>query len=118
MTPGVIHEHAPHHVRGDGEELHPVNPLGARLVHEPEVCLVDDGGRGERVAYGLESQLPVGNPRQVSVDERDEAVQRARNSVAHVAEHLGDRVLLRRACHAPSAVSRPVGHTLSDGWAG
>src|SRR5688572_19378780 len=55
----------------------------------------------------------MGNPRQVSVDEGNESVQCARNSIPHLAEHLRNCVLLRGACHlpCPSTVSRRVSPT-------
>jgi hypothetical protein len=99
MVAGVVYEHTSHHVRGHGEELHPVGPLGSRLVHEAEIRLVNECRRGECMPGRFEPELAVRDARQVGVHEGDEAVHRARRSVPHGAERVRDRVLLRTRCH-------------------
>jgi hypothetical protein len=49
----VVHENAPHHLRSHTEELRAVVPLGAALVDEPEIRLVDERRGLERVLLSL-----------------------------------------------------------------
>jgi hypothetical protein len=101
MTSRLIHEDASHDVRGDGKEVDAIVPLEASVIHQPEIRLMDELVGRERVTSRLQRELPVRNAGQVAVHEWDEAVQRARNAVPHLAERVGDRVLLRERCHAP-----------------
>jgi hypothetical protein len=51
--PGMVHQNAPHHLRGDAEELRPVLPAHSPLTDQPEVRLMDERGALERMAGRL-----------------------------------------------------------------
>ena len=53
MGARVIHQEAAHHVCGDRKEMRAVLPAHAPLVHEPQIRLVHEGGRRQRVVRAL-----------------------------------------------------------------
>jgi hypothetical protein len=63
----VVHEDAPHHLRGDAEEVGAVLPLHAALVHQAQVGLVHERRRLERVLRGLAAHRPRRAPPQLGV---------------------------------------------------
>ena len=71
---GMVHQDAPHHLRGDGEELAPVLPGGRALAEQAEVGLVHEGRGLQRVARPLATQAVRRPPPQLLVDQRKEAV--------------------------------------------
>src|SRR5262245_54630660 len=75
LAAGTLDEDAAHGLGGGGEELAAAGPAGPRrpgLAGEPQVGLVDQGGRLEGVARALAGQAVGGQPPQFVVDEREE----------------------------------------------
>ena len=73
---GVVHQEPPHHPGTDREEMRLALPIGASLVHQLEVGLVHQRGRGQGVTHPLEAHLPVGQAPQGGVDVLHQEVQR------------------------------------------
>jgi hypothetical protein len=65
----VIDQYAPHDVCGDRKEVRPIVPLDACLIDEPEIRLVYEVIRRERVPACFEGELPVRNSREVRIHE-------------------------------------------------
>ena len=107
MSSGMVDEHASHGVGGDGEELCPVAPLGACLVHQPQVGLVDERGGGECVALRLEPELPVRHAGQVAVDQRNQALQGIGIAHPRGPERVRYRVLRGVRFHGDSGTAGP-----------
>ena len=100
----VIDEHAPHHLRGDGEELGAALPARVVLAVEPEPRLVHERGGLEGVALALAAQRARRLPAQLRVDERHERFGSARVAGAPRAQQLGD--VVRRELVAVVAIGR------------
>lgn len=64
--------------------------LHAGLVHQPEIGLVDQARRAERMLVSFDAQLPVGDPAQLFVDQWKEAVERAGVARAELEQKIGD----------------------------
>ena len=69
--PSVVHQNAPHRLRGDAEEGIAICGGELALLHEPKVDLVDERGRGQRMAGRFASELPSRNLTQLVIDERE-----------------------------------------------
>ena len=76
MASRVVDKNAAHHACGHGEEVRAVGPLRARLIHELEIRLVDEGGRAERVASALSSKMAVRDMSELVVDAREKLIER------------------------------------------
>lgn len=73
---GPVDEDVPHGPRGHRQEVRPVAPLRARLVHELEIGLVHERGRRERSVSAAGAELPMSNGAQLLIDLRNEPVER------------------------------------------
>src|SRR5262249_35152765 len=82
---------------GDAAEIH---ELEIRLVHQPR------GAEG--VPLGLTSELVVGDPPQVVVDQRDESVEGPRPSLGQVHEGAGDVQIVSRGHRASGGYVRTL----------
>jgi hypothetical protein len=105
----VVDEDAAHDLRGDGVEVRAALPPGLRAVlpGEPQVRLVDERRRLERVARPLAAHLPARDAAQLGVDERGQPVERRGVAPAPVREQLRD-LLRRNFSHAHSPVPRKL----------
>ena len=74
MLARMIDQNAPHHLRSDAEEMRAILPDDAILADESDVCLVDQGGRLERVFLPLSAEIGGRPPPQFPVDEREQVV--------------------------------------------
>jgi hypothetical protein len=90
LTPGVIDQNAPHHPGRDAEEMRTMLPIDGALFDEAEVRLVDQGGRLQRVARPLLAKLTRGDPAQLGVDQREQAIEGAAIAAAPVVEQRRD----------------------------
>ena len=54
---GVVHEDSAHHLRGDAEEMRAVPPVDLALFDQPQVRLVNQRRRLERVPRPLAAKL-------------------------------------------------------------
>src|SRR5215207_6612199 len=86
----VVEQDASHDLRGDGEEVRAVLPVHALLVDEPEVRLVDERRRLERVPRVLAPHEVARDAVQLSLDEREEAFERRPVAVAPCDEQPRD----------------------------
>jgi hypothetical protein len=66
----VVQQDAAHHGCGQPDKLGAVPPVHAPLVHQPQVCLVDERGRLQRVAAPFAAHVRSRNPAELLVDER------------------------------------------------
>src|SRR5215472_14578751 len=70
FPPGPLDKDAPHRVGGGGEEMAAIRPGRAvRVADQPEVCLVDQRGRLEGLVRRLASELGVGEPSQLVIND-------------------------------------------------
>jgi hypothetical protein len=72
----VLGEDAAHDECGDREEVDAVGEGGAALSGELEEGLVDERRRLQRVPGPFAAQLPVGDPLELRVEEREEPLER------------------------------------------
>ena len=63
MLARVVDQDAPHHLRGDAEEVRATLPGDAILAGEPEVRLVDQGGGLQRVVRPFAAKIRRGRRR-------------------------------------------------------
>jgi hypothetical protein len=68
VTPGVIDQDAPHDLRRHAKEVRPILPIALSLVDEPQIDLVDERGRLERVVHSFHPELPVGDATELRID--------------------------------------------------
>jgi hypothetical protein len=74
MRAGMIDQDAPHHLTRDSEELPAVLPHDLPLIDQPQICLVHEGRRLQRVPAAFAAQLPSRPPAQVLIHDRHELV--------------------------------------------
>ena len=110
--PGVIHQNAPHRLRGNREEAVAVGGGELTLLQETEVDLVDQRRGRERVAGRLAPELPAGHLTQLVVDQRHEALQGVTIARAPAFKPLCDMAI----GHSAVPTSQGVGghHNVSD----
>ena len=89
-TPRVIHDDLPHRDRADREEMTAIAPRRLRLVHQPEVGLVHEAARVERLRPAPTAELDPRQPPEVLVDQRHQLVERLGIAGAVGEEQLGN----------------------------
>src|SRR5581483_12057340 len=67
VTSSRVDEDAPHHARGDREEVTLVLPLRPPLIHETQICLVDQRRGAQGVIASFAMELPVGDRLELGV---------------------------------------------------
>jgi hypothetical protein len=72
----MVDEDLAHQVRGHSQESNPVVPFGLVLGGEPEISLVHQGGRLERVVGPLAAQAAGGEAAEFLIQERDQEFRR------------------------------------------
>src|SRR5262249_24581897 len=118
-APRVVDEDAAHRLRRDAQEVRaPLEaPLGV-LVDEPEVGLVDQRRRLERVVGRLPAHHPRGDPVELVVDDREQLVAGSRVARAQAREETRGLTCVR-ARHAAlrfrAAPMLLLGYSLSLG---
>jgi hypothetical protein len=90
LPAAVVHEDAPHHGCGDGQEVRAVLPDHAVLLEQAEVGLVDEGGGLQSVAAALAAQVTGGAAAQVVVDERHQPLVGLAVALTPENEEFGD----------------------------
>src|SRR5206468_11193692 len=73
-----VDENPPHQPRRHCEEVRAVLPLNPLHFNKPQICLVDECGRLQRVTAPLMEQVTRGKAAQLVVDERQQRVERVR----------------------------------------
>ena len=74
----MAHENAPHHLRGDAEELRAILPAHFILIDEPEINLVHQGGGLQSVIRAFPAEETDRLPVEFLVDQRKQRLERAR----------------------------------------
>ena len=69
---GVVEQDAPHHLRGDGEELRPTLPARVVLITETQPCFVHERGWLEGVALALVPQRELRLTTKLGIHEANE----------------------------------------------
>ena len=72
----MIDEYASHQLRGDAEEVRAILPLHVSLVHQPNVSLVNQRRRLQRVTRLFASQVARSLSTEFVVDDRHQLVER------------------------------------------
>jgi hypothetical protein len=98
-----LDDQASHGDRCHRKQAHALARRGGSLVHDPEVSLVDDLGRGQGLVWPAAPQLSVGDPAQFVVHQRDEPVERFTIAPGGIDEQVGARVLNIHGEHNPAA---------------
>ena len=88
--PRVIHQNAPHRLRGDRKEVVAIRGGELALVQQPEVDLVDERCGRKRVTGRLAAELSPSHLTQLVVNERYESLQRFTIAGAPPREPLRD----------------------------
>ncbi len=91
----MVHEHATHHLRGDGEELGAALPARVVLAIEAQPGLVHERRGLERVALALAAQGARRLPAKLRVHQRHERLAGPRVARPPRVQELGDRVPAR-----------------------
>ncbi len=86
----MVDQDPPHRLRGDREEVPAVLPLDSGLVDQPEVGLVDERGRLQRLVRPFAAELAPGDRAQLAVDPRHQALGRAVLAARPGLEQCGD----------------------------
>ena len=76
IGPREVDQHAPHQAGGQRKEVRTVGPLDMREVDEPQVELIDQRSRLQRVVLPLAGHRPAREPAELGVDDRNEALKR------------------------------------------
>jgi len=76
VPPRVVDQDSAHHLRSDTEEVRTILPVDLALVEEPQIDLVNQRGRRQRVIDPLVSELPCRNPPKVLVHGREQFAER------------------------------------------
>ena len=87
---GVVHEHAPHRVRGDGEEVAAGCRVDVRLAEQAQVGLVHQRRRVEGMGGALAAQALPREPAELVVEQPDDPVEGPRLAAAHALQPTGD----------------------------
>lgn len=75
-APCMVHENAAHHLGGDRQEVRPILPVNPLMVDQPQIGLVNERRRLERVVAPLPAQLACRARPQVSMDQIEQIVAR------------------------------------------
>src|SRR6266478_2651324 len=86
----MVNHDAPHQLRGSRDKVGPALPDRLRIIDQPEVGFVENGGGLQGVAGALPAHVMVGEPVQFGLHQREQLLQRSLVSAAPVAEELGD----------------------------
>ena len=78
----VIHQEAAHHVSGDRKEMRAVLPAHAPLIDEPQIRLVHERRRRQRMVGALPPQVAPRQSAHLRIDRLHQAVARRRLPVA------------------------------------
>src|SRR5881409_4397254 len=86
----MVNHDAPHQLRGRRDKVGPALPYRLRIIDQPQVGFVENGGGLQGVPGALPAHVMVGEPMQFGLHQREQLLQRSLVSAAPVAEQLGD----------------------------
>src|SRR6266516_8146411 len=86
----MVNHDAPHQPRSRRDKVGPALPDRLRVIDQPQVGFVKNGGGLQGVAGALPAHVMVGEPVQFGLYQREQLFQRSLVSAAPVAEQLGD----------------------------
>ena len=108
MTTGMIDQDPAHDLRRDAKEMRPILPVDLALVDEPDIHLMNKGRWLQGVVGPLVPKLARGNAAKLSIDEREQLVERSPVTATPIAEQRRD--VARRA---DWSLRQPVGSQVS-----
>src|ERR1700681_2602391 len=85
----MVHQDAPHNLRGDSEKMQSVLPLDVLLIDQPKICFVNQVCGLQRETRIFVSQVACRLAMQFVVDSSEELVLRFSVAVTPVAQHRG-----------------------------
>ena len=86
----MVNHDAPHQLRGRRDKVASALPDRLRIIDQPQIGFVENGGGLQGVAGTLPAHVMVGEPVQFGLHQREQLLQRSLVSAAPVAEQLGD----------------------------
>ena len=92
LSTRVVDKDPAHDPGRDTEEMRSILPFDIALFDQPQVRLVNERGWLERVARAFVSKLTGGNPAQLGIDERQQAVEGVSIATTPVVEQFRDVV--------------------------
>src|SRR6266566_9160514 len=107
----MVNHDAPHQLRGCRDKVAPALPDRLRIIDEPQVGFVENGGGLQGVAGAFPAHVMVRESVQFGLHQREQLLQRSLVSAAPVVEQLGD-LLSRgwrrrhRGCSTPQILTR------------
>lgn len=75
VNSGHVDENSPHQLRGDREEMSSILPINIRPANQPDVCLINQCCRLQRMIRPLAGQVPPREPLKLSLHARHESFQ-------------------------------------------
>jgi hypothetical protein len=91
MRARVIDQDPSHHLRRHAEEVRSILPADPLLTDQPEIRLMDQSGRLQRVIPTLVAQVAGRPPPELSIDQRQQIVPRLEVSPAPGPNEIADR---------------------------
>ena len=86
VTTGVIDQDPAHDLCRDAKKVCPILPVDLALIDEPQVDLVNERRRLQRVVSPLAPKLARGRPAELGVDEREQQIERSPIAATPIAE--------------------------------
>jgi hypothetical protein len=101
-----IDQDSPHDLRAHGHEMHPIVPVDALYVDQPEVRLVHERRRLQRMTGALVSHIAVGEVAQLVMEQSGQPIQRSSVAIRPCAQETRD---FGRSRHDHGATKVPTG---------
>ena len=105
--PCMVHEDASHHFGGDSQEVRAILPVDALMADQPEVGLMNERRRLERMVAPLSTQISCSACSQISMDKLEETVTCFLVSARPCAQH--------ECCRAGLSACQFIGHEQTMG---
>src|SRR5881409_22674 len=86
----MVNHDAPHQLRGRCDIVAPALPDRLRIIDQPQIGFVENGGGLQGVSGALPAHVMVSEPVQFGLHQREQLLQRSLVSAAPVAEQMGD----------------------------
>jgi hypothetical protein len=99
VATGMVNQYAPHHLGRNCEEMGPILPLHALVVHQAHVGFVYQGGGLERVPWALALHVVVSQAAKLFINDWGKALERCLVAIAPGAEQPAYVVCIQFASH-------------------